>query len=121
VRREPPTCKPWLDHLVIECGITPVRFNSPIPPNTWCHYCGFLADSRDHIVPDSLDGSRHWWNLVPACKACNEAKDDRQACACLFCLRAMALWHLGFRRTGKSRREKKSGHPANVLELTDAS
>ena len=37
----------------------------------------------------------------------DESKADRQACSCRFCLRAIALWHLGYRRTGMSYREKK--------------
>jgi hypothetical protein len=92
----------------MECGITPVTFSEPIRPRTWCHYCGFLATTRDHIVPDSVGGARNWWNLVPACDDCNNAKADRQACTCMFCLRAIALRHLGYRRSGKSYRDKKN-------------
>jgi len=104
--RKPPT-DPRVDTLAAECGVTPISFSSPIPPLTWCHYCGFLATSRDHIVPNSVGGVDAWWNLAPSCNQCNVAKADRQECSCLFCLRAMALWHLGFRRDGKTRAEKR--------------
>lgn len=108
--RHPPECEPWEDSLAQQCEITPVSYKQPIPPMTWCHYCGFLANSRDHIVPDSDRGLSAWWNLVPSCSTCNQAKATRQECSCLFCLRAMALWSLGFRRSegelGKWQREK---------------
>lgn len=109
-RREPPSCQPDDDPVARDCGITPVTFSRPV--DGWCHYCGFLATSRDHVVPDSVGGSRCWWNLVPSCDACNLGKADRQACACMFCVRAIALWYLGFRRTGKSWREIKRGKQA---------
>lgn len=105
--RRPPTWHPRTDDLARDCGVTTVSFNNPIPDETWCHYCGFLADSRDHIVADSVGGVDAWWNLVPSCKPCNEGKADRQSCACLFCLRAMALWSFGFKRIGSTRAEKK--------------
>ena len=108
MKREPPTCKPWADPVAKECDITPVSFKNPVPPNTWCHYCGFLATSRDHVVPDSVGGAKAWWNLVPSCHDCNLGKADRQACSCEFCLRAIALWHLGFKRTGRSYRDRKN-------------
>lgn len=112
MKREPPRW-PHQDPVARECDVTPVAFGVPIPPNTWCHYCGFLANTRDHIVPDSVGGAKAWWNLVPACIDCNNGKAERQACACLFCLRAIALWHLGFRRTGASHRDKKNRNKRN--------
>lgn len=107
MRREPPNCKPYNDLLARECGITTVAFGTPIPSNAWCHYCGFKAEARDHIVADSVGGAKAWWNLVPACIACNDEKADRQSCSCMFCMRAIALWHLGFRREGASYRDKR--------------
>jgi hypothetical protein len=105
-RTRTPPKDPHTDHLANECGITVVSFKQPIADNVWCHYCGYLANTRDHIVPDSVGGQSAWWNLVPSCRECNESKGDRQACPCLFCLRAIALWHLGFRRSGAARGEK---------------
>ena len=115
----PPHCKPEHDRLATQCDITPVTFYTPIPSGTWCHYCGYLANTRDHIVPDSAGGSRAWWNLVPACQECNHAKADRQSCSCLFCLRAMALWAHGYRRAGASYRDKKNRHKANRQALAN--
>lgn len=115
-RRRPPTWPPHTDRIAKECGVTTVTFNDPIPARAWCHYCGYLAESRDHVVPDSVGGARDWWNLVPACHACNGTKQDRQACACLYCLRAIALWHLGYRRKGQSYRERKIGKKQRRLE-----
>ncbi len=108
MKREPPTCRPQDDRIARECGITPVAFGTPIPADAWCHYCQYQANTRDHVVPDSAGGAKAWWNLVPACLSCNDGKADRQACACMFCLRALALWHLGFRRTGQSYRDKRN-------------
>lgn len=105
--RRPPRGKAKDDALAQELDIQTVNYGEPIPPNTWCHYCGFLAQSRDHIVPVSAHGADAWWNLVPSCHACNDGKADRQACSCMFCLRAIALWHLGYRREGRTYREKK--------------
>jgi len=104
-RRVPPR-NPANDLLATECDVTVITYNRPIPPLTWCHYCGFLASTRDHIVPDSVGGVKAWWNLVPSCRSCNEGKADRQACSCLFCVRAIALWGLGFRRVGLTRGQK---------------
>lgn len=44
------------------------------PDNLACIYCGKPADSWDHLVPASLDGTHQIRNLAPACHACNEAK-----------------------------------------------
>ena len=106
--RRPPDWPRHTDQLAKTCRVEPLTFGKPIPPMTWCHYCEMLATTRDHIVPDSVGGARLWWNLVPSCAACNLQKADRQSCSCMFCLRAMALWSLGFRREGKSYRDKKN-------------
>lgn len=116
--RRPPVWPPHTDKIARDCGVQTVTFSRPIPPETWCHYCGFLADTRDHIVPDSAGGSRQWWNLVPSCAQCNLAKDSRQECSCLFCLRAMALWSLGFRHTGATRGDKKRRQRENRATQT---
>lgn len=108
-RREPPTCKAWDDRLIILCDIYPVTFKKPIPPGVPCHYCGNESSTRDHIVPDAVGGVRTWWNLVPACWECNRDKADRQACSCLYCMRAMALWHLGYRHNRLTRQEREKG------------
>jgi glutaredoxin len=111
--RKPPAGPPYRDTLATQCGVRTITYSKPIPPGTRCHYCGLLANTRDHIVPDTAGGSRSWWNLVPACADCNLAKADRQACACMFCVRAMALWHFGYRRTGQSWAEIKARKKAN--------
>lgn len=46
-----------------------------------CLYCGVeLPDrllTRDHVVPLSKGGADVWENVVTACRACNQRKDDR--------------------------------------------
>jgi len=46
-----------------------------------CAYCGqvfVLHDlTYDHVVPRSKNGPHTWWNVVGACKACNQLKADR--------------------------------------------
>lgn len=46
-----------------------------------CAYCGqrFREDelTLDHIQPESRRGATSWMNLVAACKACNNRKDNR--------------------------------------------
>lgn len=116
-KRHPPHWRPGTDRIAQECSVIPVTYTQPIPAHARCHYCGTPAASRDHIVPDSAGGSRLWWNLVPACKPCNESKGDRQACACMFCIRALALWQLGFRRTGRSHRDRKNNYKRNLRGL----
>ncbi len=107
--RRPPHWDRTTDHLAKDCGVETVSFSGPMPTGLTCHYCDDVATNRDHIVPDSVGGARLWWNLVPSCEPCNNSKADRQACSCMFCVRAIALWSLGFRREGKSYREKKHG------------
>lgn len=107
-RRVPPSCAPAADLLAAECDVETVTFNRPIPAQTKCHYCAELATTRDHIVPNAVRGVDAWWNLVPACEPCNSLKSSRQACACMFCVRAIALWGLGFRRHGMTRAEKRA-------------
>lgn len=108
MNRRPPAGNPDRDGLAHACGITVVTFTRPLDAGIICHYCNEAeSTTRDHIVPDSVGGSRQWWNLVPACAPCNGAKADRQSCSCLFCVRAIALWGLGFKARGKSYREKR--------------
>lgn len=46
-----------------------------------CGYCGrhFREDklTRDHIVPRSRGGKDTWTNVITACKACNNFKDNK--------------------------------------------
>jgi len=46
-----------------------------------CQYCGVRKHSSeltlDHVDPRSRGGRNTWENLVAACKACNQRKDDR--------------------------------------------
>lgn len=39
-----------------------------------CWYCGGEADTWDHIVPRSLDGTDDVENLAPCCRSCNSRK-----------------------------------------------
>jgi 5-methylcytosine-specific restriction endonuclease McrA len=41
-----------------------------------CYYCGEKSNSRDHFVPTVRGGKHHALNMVPACKECNELKND---------------------------------------------
>lgn len=46
-----------------------------------CAYCGkvFSYDdlSREHIIPESMNGPNTWMNVVAACKPCNHRKANR--------------------------------------------
>lgn len=46
-----------------------------------CFYCGSRLDvsnrSRDHVHPRSRGGLGKRYNLVPACKPCNESKGNK--------------------------------------------
>ena len=46
-----------------------------------CLYCGETMArgllTRDHIVPVSRGGRDDWENVVTACRACNQRKDDK--------------------------------------------
>jgi|1185.fasta_scaffold66297_4 5-methylcytosine-specific restriction endonuclease McrA len=70
-----------------------------------CHYCQvatvvvdlppggpFPVDqrTRDHVVPRSVGGRDKPWNIVIACRGCNEARRERgqRSCWCAFCLAA---------------------------------
>lgn len=44
-----------------------------------CHYCGGKACTKDHYLPIDRGGDSEWDNLVPACKECNELKDNMTA------------------------------------------
>lgn len=47
-----------------------------------CAYCLKKMDagerSRDHFIPTCFGGGNHKFNLIPACKRCNEEKDNRK-------------------------------------------
>jgi 5-methylcytosine-specific restriction endonuclease McrA len=46
-----------------------------------CQYCGTKHTASeltfDHVVPKSIGGKTGWYNIVSACKACNQKKGDR--------------------------------------------
>lgn len=74
----------------------------------FCHYCGDVATTTDHIVPKALGGVDVRLNQVDACVPCNKAKgSDFPQDHCPKCTRAIA-WHsqnsLGFRKTLRERR-----------------
>lgn len=45
-----------------------------------CHYCNRIVPPReltmDHLIPVVRGGSSEKWNLVPACKDCNNKKKN---------------------------------------------
>lgn len=45
---------------------------NPDPVLNPCAYCGQEANTKDHLIPKSLGGSR----TIPACFRCNNAKDN---------------------------------------------
>ncbi len=61
-----------------------------------CHYCGTARGATlDHIVPALYGGVYMFWNLVPACQKCNNAKgSDWPTCPCEKCQHAIAR-HVG--------------------------
>ena len=46
-----------------------------------CAYCGNVYPEAvltiEHVIPKSKKGANVWSNVVTACKACNQKKDDR--------------------------------------------
>lgn len=42
-----------------------------------CHYCGQEANTIDHLVPISKNGTDEAFNCVAACTKCNSSKRDR--------------------------------------------
>jgi 5-methylcytosine-specific restriction endonuclease McrA len=42
-----------------------------------CQHCGSEANSVDHIVPRSLNGTDEDWNLQSLCTPCNSSKGGR--------------------------------------------
>jgi len=95
--------------FALQCGVSIVTFSSPMPAGLTCHYCELPATTRDHIVTDSLGGAKAWWNLVPACRDCNGSRGNGALmCACPWCIRAVALFYAGFRRSGRSQQDRPS-------------
>lgn len=82
-----------------------------------CHYCSSLTSIRegtvDHIVPEVLGGVDANWNLVWACKPCNEAKGAvLPSCRCSICAEAFERWCYG-ERSAKAR-----GHVHTTARLS---
>ena len=44
--------------------------------NGKCSYCGAKAEEIDHIVPRAKGGTNSTYNLVAACKSCNQMKSN---------------------------------------------
>ncbi len=42
-----------------------------------CHYCNAPANTADHIIPVSKNGSNEVSNLLPACVKCNSSRQDK--------------------------------------------
>jgi len=91
------------DALAAQVGIPRLSMSLPMPVGLRCHYCGSgsrggvgltgrKATTRDHIVPVAAGGSNQWWNLVPACAECNQAKGDAAPdCTCGYCTRSVSV------------------------------
>jgi hypothetical protein len=65
-----------------------------------CHYCEVvLRDgnaTRDHIMPKAWGGLNAQWNIVIACKKCNNEKGASfPSCKCEKCTIAYARWAAG--------------------------
>jgi HNH endonuclease len=59
-----------MDKLDIELSIA---YRKAIA-NDLCFYCGRPGEHDDHYVPLAIGGTDHWWNLVRACRLCNQHK-----------------------------------------------
>lgn len=88
------------DPIARGCDVPSVPYGVDFPEGLSCHYCGRSpAKTRDHIVARSRLGSDAYWNLVPACKRCNDKKKDGDPwCQCAYCTRAVFLFELGHTR-----------------------
>jgi 5-methylcytosine-specific restriction endonuclease McrA len=42
-----------------------------------CAYCGDVASTVDHLLPQSRGGTNSWLNTVAACTRCNHRKGNR--------------------------------------------
>lgn len=42
-----------------------------------CAFCGDLAETVDHLLPQSRGGRNTWLNTVAACRRCNNSKANR--------------------------------------------
>jgi 5-methylcytosine-specific restriction endonuclease McrA len=42
-----------------------------------CAYCGAPATEREHVVPLSRGGSDFIGNILPACRSCNNQKNNK--------------------------------------------
>jgi hypothetical protein len=80
-----------------------------------CHYCGCEGMTRDHIIPQSKGGPTKPWNLVDACRKCNEKKADHlPICSCGKCQNALNIYKTGEwpsdpARVRKARSPRKPG------------
>lgn len=48
-------------------------------PDNTCAYCRGEASQLDHVTPRALGGTDDPWNLIPACRPCNLAKNTKLA------------------------------------------
>lgn len=77
--------------IAVDSSISPTKYRHTAPAlnnrelfardHKLCAYCGNVFRvgtlTRDHVLPRSKGGSDCWENVVTACKACNQRKDDR--------------------------------------------
>jgi len=97
------------DPLAAESGFEPVTYQHKLNPSARCHYCESPAATRDHVVPVALGGCNSWWNLVPSCAPCNEAKDDQlSGCPCSFCTRSRDLYALNLHPPSVRRQSRRA-------------
>jgi hypothetical protein len=76
--KTPENLKTWANHD----DVMPLRRELLFRRDRYvCAYCGDLFSSLnltvEHVKPRSKGGPDAWTNVVTACKACNQKKDDR--------------------------------------------
>jgi hypothetical protein len=82
------------NHLQLPSVFAPFQglFANPTPINSsigaYCAYCGYPANSLDHLIPWARGGHHVAENLVPACTSCNSSKHTKYGSEFICALRA---------------------------------
>lgn len=73
-----------LKRYIRQKNITRVRFcreNVYLRDNFTCQYCGTKYSTKeltlDHVIPASKAGLKNWFNVVAACRPCNQKKANK--------------------------------------------
>ncbi|WP_211240402.1 HNH endonuclease [Haloglycomyces albus] len=64
-------------HVPHQMSASPSRRGVFIRDGWTCVYCGYGAETLDHVIPRSRGGTHSWDNVVAACAHCNQRKGDR--------------------------------------------